>query len=122
MQSDLYTYNDGVLVRNPARRNPLNPSIDLGPEFGTVRICWMILTCLYIHPIFLVIVSFFQVRDFLSRFRSIPSIVELDSLKVAGDVSFGADITLKVFQMFPLRRVSASFVVFLRVWLSACHF
>lgn len=69
-QSDLYTYNDGVLVRNPARRNPLNPSIDLGPEFGTVR-------------------------DFLSRFRSIPSIVELDSLKVAGDVSFGADITLK---------------------------
>jgi len=70
LQSDLYTYNDGVLVRNTARTNPVNPSIDLGPEFG-------------------------QVSDFLSRFRSIPSIIELDSLKVTGDVWFGTDITLK---------------------------
>ncbi|XP_059457296.1 UTP--glucose-1-phosphate uridylyltransferase-like [Corylus avellana] len=69
-QSDLYTYNNGILVRNAARSNPVNPSIDLGPEFG-------------------------QVSDFLSRFRSIPSIIELDSLKVTGDVWFGTDITLK---------------------------
>lgn len=37
-----------------------------------------------------------QVANFLSRFKSIPSIVELDSLKVAGDVWFGLGVTLKV--------------------------
>ena len=31
----------------------------------------------------------------MSRFKSIPSIVELDSLKVAGDVWFGAGVILK---------------------------
>lgn len=39
---------------------------------------------------------FFQVADFLKRFKSIPSIVELDSLKVSGDVWFGTGVTLKV--------------------------
>lgn len=70
LQSDLYTCDEGILVRNINRTNPVNPSIDLGPEFG-------------------------KVSDFLSRFKSIPSIVELDNLKVTGDVWFGADITLK---------------------------
>lgn len=37
-----------------------------------------------------------QVANFLSRFKSIPSILELDSLKVTGDVWFGAGIVLKV--------------------------
>ncbi|KAF9625331.1 hypothetical protein IFM89_021701 [Coptis chinensis] len=36
-----------------------------------------------------------QVGNFLSRFKSIPSIIELDSLKVTGDVWFGSGITLK---------------------------
>ncbi|VFQ93537.1 unnamed protein product [Cuscuta campestris] len=71
VQSDLYTLtDDGYVIRNPVRANPSNPSIDLGPEFK-------------------------KVADFLARFKSIPSIVELDSLKVVGDVWFGADITLK---------------------------
>ncbi|PIN06601.1 UDP-glucose pyrophosphorylase [Handroanthus impetiginosus] len=71
VQSDLYTLtDDGYVVRNPARANPANPSIDLGPEFK-------------------------KVANFLSRFKSIPSIVELDSLKVTGDVWFGAGIVLK---------------------------
>lgn len=70
LQSDLYTSREGVLTRNPARTNPLNPVIDLGPEFE-------------------------KVGDFQSRFRSIPSIIELDSLTVRGDVWFGANITLK---------------------------
>jgi len=35
----------------------------------------------------------------LGRFKSIPSIVELDSLKVAGDVWFGAGVILKVFDL-----------------------
>ncbi|XP_072980827.1 UTP--glucose-1-phosphate uridylyltransferase-like [Typha angustifolia] len=36
-----------------------------------------------------------QVGNFLARFNSIPSIVELDRLKVSGDVWFGAAIVLK---------------------------
>lgn len=71
VQSDLYTLTDeGYVTRNPVRANPANPSIDLGPEFK-------------------------KVADFLGRFKTIPSIVELDSLKVVGDVWFGAGITLK---------------------------
>ncbi|CAN4105990.1 unnamed protein product [Withania somnifera] len=71
VQSDLYTLtDDGYVIRNPARVNPSNPSIELGPEFK-------------------------KVASFLSRFKSIPSIIELDSLKVIGDVYFGVGITLK---------------------------
>ncbi|XP_045829058.1 UTP--glucose-1-phosphate uridylyltransferase isoform X1 [Trifolium pratense] len=70
VQSDLYTLEDGSVIRNTARANPENPSIELGPEFK-------------------------KVSNFLSRFKSIPSIVELDSLKVAGDVWFGAGVILK---------------------------
>ncbi|KAK0597100.1 hypothetical protein LWI29_021839 [Acer saccharum] len=70
LQSDLYTAVEGRLVRNTARSNPLNPSIELGPEFE-------------------------KVSDFQSRFKSIPSIIELNSLEVKGDVWFGAGIILK---------------------------
>ncbi|KAM3712998.1 hypothetical protein ACJW31_01G221600 [Castanea mollissima] len=70
VQSDLYTLEDGFVIRNKERTNPANPSIELGPEFK-------------------------KVGNFLNRFKSIPSIVELDSLKVTGDVWFGANITLK---------------------------
>ncbi|XP_071702219.1 UTP--glucose-1-phosphate uridylyltransferase [Rutidosis leptorrhynchoides] len=70
VQSDLYTEKDGYVVRNPARTNPENPSIELGPEFK-------------------------KVGDFLKRFKSIPSIIELDSLKVSGDVWFGSSVVLK---------------------------
>nr|AII73556.1 UGP-glucose pyrophosphorylase [Actinidia eriantha] len=70
VQSDLYTLNDGFVIRNPARANPANPSIELGPEFK-------------------------KVANFLSRFKTIPSIIELDHLKVTGDVWFGAGVTLK---------------------------
>jgi UTP--glucose-1-phosphate uridylyltransferase len=70
VQSDLYTLNDGFVIRNPARANPANPSVDLGPEFK-------------------------KVANFLSRFKSIPSILKLDSLKVTGDVWFGAGVVLK---------------------------
>ncbi|KAJ4960485.1 hypothetical protein NE237_020395 [Protea cynaroides] len=70
VQSDLYTLADGFVTRNKARRNPSNPTIELGPEFK-------------------------KVSNFLSRFKAIPSIIELDSLKVTGDAWFGAGITLK---------------------------
>ncbi|KAH7669362.1 UTP--glucose-1-phosphate uridylyltransferase protein [Dioscorea alata] len=70
VQSDLYTLVDGFVIRNQARSNPANPTIELGPEYK-------------------------KVGDFLRRFKSIPSIVDLDSLKVSGDVWFGAGIVLK---------------------------
>ncbi|MTV28703.1 hypothetical protein FTX61_25490, partial [Nitriliruptoraceae bacterium ZYF776] len=70
VQSDLYTVTDGYVIRNPARTDPANPSIELGPEFK-------------------------KVGDFLKRFKSIPSIIELDSLKVSGDVWFGSSVVLK---------------------------
>ncbi|KAG8373526.1 hypothetical protein BUALT_Bualt11G0033400 [Buddleja alternifolia] len=70
VQSDLYTLSDGFVSRNPARANPANPSIELGPEFK-------------------------KVANFLGRFKSIPSIIDLVSLKVSGDVWFGAGVTLK---------------------------
>ncbi|XP_044730624.1 UTP--glucose-1-phosphate uridylyltransferase-like [Chrysoperla carnea] len=38
---------------------------------------------------------FSKVRDFLSRFESIPDLVELDHLTVSGDVTFGRRISLK---------------------------
>lgn len=37
-----------------------------------------------------------QVKDFLGRFDNIPDILELDHLTVAGDVTFGRSVTLKV--------------------------
>lgn len=70
VQSDLYTVVDGFVIRNPVRNNPANPTIELGPEFK-------------------------KVSNFLSRFKTIPSIIELDSLKVTGDVWFGAGVALK---------------------------
>ncbi|KAI4356212.1 hypothetical protein L6164_000251 [Bauhinia variegata] len=74
LKSDLYTFRHGVLTRNPARTNPLNPTIRLGHEFA-------------------------MVGDFQSRFISIPGILELDNLTVSGDVWFGANITPKNFQL-----------------------
>ncbi len=35
-------------------------------------------------------------KEFLSRFASIPDILELDHLTVSGDVTFGRNIVLKV--------------------------
>jgi UTP--glucose-1-phosphate uridylyltransferase len=70
VQSDLYTVEDGAVVRNTARANPENPTVELGPEFK-------------------------KVGDFLKRFKEIPSIISLDSLKVIGNVWFGKQIVLK---------------------------
>ncbi|KAF3784656.1 UTP--glucose-1-phosphate uridylyltransferase [Nymphaea thermarum] len=70
VQSDLYTVVDGFVTRNEARTNPANPTIELGPEFK-------------------------KVGNFLKRFKTIPSIIELDSLKVSGDVWFGANVVVK---------------------------
>lgn len=37
-----------------------------------------------------------QVQEYLTRFESIPDILELDHLTVSGDVTFGKNVSLKV--------------------------
>ncbi|PKY49782.1 UTP--glucose-1-phosphate uridylyltransferase [Rhizophagus irregularis] len=68
--SDLYSLNHGELVMNPKRLFETVPLVKLGDEFK-------------------------KVSNFLSRFQSIPGILELDHLTVTGDVRFGAGVTLK---------------------------
>lgn len=72
LKSDLYTCDNGILARNEARINPANPTIKLGPEFQ-------------------------KVTDLENRCKSIPSIIDLDILKVTGDVWFGNGVILKGF-------------------------
>lgn len=45
----------------------------------------------------------FQVKDYLSRFSSIPDMLELDHLTVSGDVTFGKNVSLKVNEKFQLQ-------------------
>ncbi len=61
---------------------------------GDVFSPWHCLRILW--PWCLTFVSFEQVGDFLKRFKAIPSIISLDSLKVIGNVWFGKEIVLKV--------------------------
>lgn len=70
VQSDLFSLNHGSLVMNPKRQFQSLPLVKLGTEFT-------------------------KVKHYLSRFVSIPHILELDHLTVTGDVYFGANVTLK---------------------------
>ncbi|CAF3451226.1 unnamed protein product [Rotaria sp. Silwood1] len=70
VMSNLFTLSRGNLVMNPKRSFPSVPLVKLGT-------------------------SFIKVKDFLSRFQSIPDCLELDSLTVAGDVTFGKGVTLR---------------------------
>lgn len=49
MQSDLYSYAEGFLIRNSARTNSLNPCIELGPEFKKVKIHEQVLRLIFYH-------------------------------------------------------------------------
>jgi UTP--glucose-1-phosphate uridylyltransferase len=68
--SDLYSLNHGQLMVSPKRRFGGVPLVKLGDNFK-------------------------KVQHFLSRFKSPPSILELDHLTVSGDVSFGSNVVLK---------------------------
>lgn len=70
MMSNLYDLDDGVLTLSSKRSFPGLPLIKLGKTFD-------------------------KVQDFLSRFRGIPDILELDHLTVSGDVTFGKGVVLK---------------------------
>ncbi|KAL8276239.1 hypothetical protein RQP46_011356 [Phenoliferia psychrophenolica] len=68
--SNLYILEHGQLVMNPARMFHSSPVIKLDSHFD-------------------------KVPAFQRRFRSIPKMLELDHLTVAGDVSFGRGVTLR---------------------------
>jgi UTP--glucose-1-phosphate uridylyltransferase len=70
VQSDLYQLNKGELQMNPKRLFTAVPNVKLGDHFK-------------------------KVQQYLQRFKSIPSILELDHLTVAGDVYFGSDVSLR---------------------------
>ncbi|VDP88338.1 unnamed protein product [Echinostoma caproni] len=68
--SNLYVLEAGRLMLSPLRSFPSVPLVKLGSHFK-------------------------KVKDFLTRFASIPDMLELDHLTVTGDVFFGKNITLK---------------------------
>ncbi|KAL0490601.1 UTP-glucose-1-phosphate uridylyltransferase [Acrasis kona] len=72
VQSDLYDLKeDMTLSKHSKRGDKENPLIELGDEFKFVN-------------------------DYLSRVpKGVPSIVDLNKLKVSGDVKFGANVVLK---------------------------
>jgi len=70
VQSNLYDLVDGELIMNPKRPYPSVPLVNLGAEFK-------------------------KVSDFLSRFKSVPDILELDQLTISGDVFIGSRVVLK---------------------------
>ena len=71
VMSNLYSLQNGTLTMNPLRSFPTVPLVKLGDS------------------------NFSKVRDFLSRFASIPDLVELNHLTVSGDVTFGNGVSLK---------------------------
>lgn len=71
VMSNLYDMHSGTLTMNHRRMFATTPLIKItGPHFK-------------------------KVKDFFSRFATIPDILELDHLTVSGDVTFGRNVVLK---------------------------
>ncbi len=70
LMSDLYLLQHGRLVMNPKRMFQSTPVVKLGDHFK-------------------------KVADFQKRFRTIPKMLELDHLTVAGDIYFGKNVVLR---------------------------
>jgi len=71
VMSNLYSLEHGALKMSPLRMFPATPLVKLGDS------------------------QFKKVSAFLSRFGSIPDILELDHLTVSGDVTFGKGVSLR---------------------------
>lgn len=71
VMSNLYHMRNGSLSMSPLRMFPTTPLVKLGDK------------------------DFAKVKSFLSRFATIPDILELDHLTVSGDVTFGRNVSLK---------------------------
>lgn len=71
VMSNLYELRHGSMMMNTKRMFPTTPLVKLGDE------------------------HFSKVHEFLSRFETIPDMLELDHLTISGDVTLGKDVTLK---------------------------
>lgn len=71
VMSNLYDMYHGSLTMSPMRMFPTTPLVKLGDN------------------------NFAKVSQFLSRFPTIPDMLELDHLTVSGDVTFGKKVVLK---------------------------
>merc|ERR1719186_1020974 len=71
VMSNLYSMNNGSLIMSPKRMFPSTPLVKLGDN------------------------HFKKVKAFLSRFGSIPDMLELDHLTVSGDVTFGRGVSVR---------------------------
>lgn len=71
IKSNLYKLENGCLTMNPTRAFPTVPLVKLGDR------------------------HFSKVREFQSRFASIPDVLELNHLTVSGDVTFGKNVSLR---------------------------
>ena len=69
-QSNLFVFEDGMLIKNPERQFDGLPLIRLGENFQ-------------------------MFEEYQQRFESIPDILELDLLTVVGNVYFGKNTTLR---------------------------
>jgi len=70
VQSNMYSIENGALIMNPTRVPPTEPVVKLGDGFRTLE-------------------------AYEARFKEIPNLMELDHLTVSGDVTFGANVTIK---------------------------
>uniref|UniRef100_H3BYT3 UTP--glucose-1-phosphate uridylyltransferase n=1 Tax=Tetraodon nigroviridis TaxID=99883 RepID=H3BYT3_TETNG len=70
VMSNLYSLDAGSLTMSPKREFPTTPHVKLGS-------------------------SFTKVQEYLTRFESIPDMLELDHLTVSGDVTLGKNVSLK---------------------------
>ncbi|MFH2129226.1 MAG: UTP--glucose-1-phosphate uridylyltransferase [bacterium] len=70
VQSNLFIFKDGILMKNPERQFEGLPLIRLGENFQSIE-------------------------DYQQRIQSIPDILELDLLTVVGNVYFGDNMTLR---------------------------
>eukprot|EP00092_Neocalanus_flemingeri_P012862 GFUD01013858.1.p1 GENE.GFUD01013858.1~~GFUD01013858.1.p1 ORF type:complete len:508 (+),score=151.30 GFUD01013858.1:63-1526(+) len=71
VMSNLYTLDHGALLMSPKRMFPSTPLVKLGNKHFKIF------------------------SEYLSRFGSIPDLLELDHLTVSGDVTFGKGVSLK---------------------------
>ncbi|KAG8180020.1 hypothetical protein JTE90_026624 [Oedothorax gibbosus] len=89
VMSNLYSMKQGSLLMNPERTFPTTPLVKLGDQ------------------------HFLKVRDFLSRFATIPDMLELDHLTVSGDVTFGRGVALKASFINFLKALSYYIITFI---------
>jgi len=71
IKSNLYTLQNGVLKMSPERQFGTTPLVKCGAK------------------------NFSKVKEFMTRFPTIPDVLELNHLTVSGDVNFGRNVVLK---------------------------